>query len=131
MRFNISGTRANVQQIALSPAFDAVLARLHSAMSATDDAEHRLQTAITSSLQHIHRRLGAAVHSLSPAQLRANVRSARTRFESLGKAHDAAIATRLETAKQKLSLAAAALDAMATLRVLKRGDAIDEDPAAP
>src|SRR6266478_8210112 len=38
MRFKISGTRANVQPIALSPAFDAVLGRLHSAMSATDDA---------------------------------------------------------------------------------------------
>src|SRR5713226_8281816 len=90
IRFKISGARANVQQIALSPAFDAVLGRLHGAMSATDDAEHRLQTAITSKLQRIHRRLAAAAHSLSPAQLRANVMSARTRFESLSKAHDAA-----------------------------------------
>src|SRR5438067_1271140 len=49
IRFKISGTRANVQRMALSPAFDAVRGRLHSAMSATDDAEHRLQTAITSS----------------------------------------------------------------------------------
>src|SRR5438552_4635724 len=81
IRFKISGTRANVQQMALSPAFDAVRGRLHGAMSATDDAEHRLQTAITSKLQRIHRRLGAAAHSLSPAQLRANVMPARTRFE--------------------------------------------------
>jgi len=127
IRFRISGARANVQEMALSPAFDAVLGRLHNAMSATDDAEHRLQTAITSKLQRIHRRLGAAAHSLSPAQLRANVMSARTRFESLGKAHDAAIATRLEAAKQKLSLAAAALDAMSPLRVLERGYAIAQD----
>src|SRR5947207_7217282 len=82
IRFKISGARANVQEIALSPAFDAVRGRLHGAMSATDDAEHRLQTAITSKLQRIHRRLGAAAHSLSPAQLRANVMSARTRFRS-------------------------------------------------
>ena len=127
IRFKISGARANVQEIALSPAFDAVLGRLHGAMSATDDAEHRLQTAITRKLQRIHRRLGAAAHSLSPAQLRANVMSARTRFESLGRAHDAAIATRLETAKQKLSLAAGALDAMSPLRVLERGYAIAQD----
>ena len=123
----ISGARANVQKIALSPAFDAVLGRLHGAMSATDGAEHRLQTAITRKLQRIHRRLGAAAHSLSPAQLRANVMSARTRFESLSRAHDAAIATRLETAKQKLSLAAGALDAMSPLRVLERGYAIAQD----
>ena len=127
IRFKISGARANVQEMALSPAFDAVRGRLHNAMSASDDAEHKLQTAITSKLQRIHRRLSAAAHSLSPAQLRANVMSARTRFESLGKAHDAAIATRLESAKQKLSLAAAALDAMSPLRVLERGYAIAQD----
>src|SRR5256712_7820293 len=127
IRFKISGARAKVQEMALSPAFDAVLGRLHGAMSATDDAEHRLQTAITRKLQRIHRRLGAAAHSLSPAQLRANVMSARTRFESLGRARHAAIATRLETAKQKLSLAAAALDAMSPLRVLERGYAIAQD----
>src|SRR6266446_9579362 len=127
IRFKISGARANVQEMALSPAFDAVRGRLHGAMSAADDAEHRLQTAITSKLQRIHRRLGAAAHRLSPAQLRANVTSARTRFESLGKAHDAAIAARLETARERLGLAAASLDALSPLAVLQRGYAIAQD----
>jgi len=127
MQYRIAGSRTQVQELALSPAFDAVAARLHEAMAATGAAEHRLQTAITRSVQRAQRRLGAATHSLSPAQLRSAVLTARTRLESLNKARDAGVATRLETAKQQLGMAAAALDAMSPLRVLERGYAIAHD----
>ena len=127
IRYRISGSRTEVQELALSPAFDAVAARLHEAMGATDDAEHRLRTSITSLVQHAQRRFSAAAHSLSPAQLRSAVLAARARFESLNKARDAGIATRLETAKQQLGMAAAALDAMSPLKVLERGYAIAHD----
>jgi exodeoxyribonuclease VII large subunit len=127
IKFRITGARTQVQELALSPAFDAVSARLHSAMTTADDAEHRLQTAITGALQRAQRRLGAAAHSLSPAQLRSHVIAARTRFESLRKARDAGIANRLDTARQQFGLAAAALDAMSPLKVLERGYAIAQD----
>src|SRR6266851_4075173 len=63
MQFRIAGSRTQVQELALSPAFDAVAARLHDAMAATADTEHRLQTAITSLIQSAQRRVGAAAHS--------------------------------------------------------------------
>jgi len=127
IRYRISGSRTEVQELALSPAFDAVAARLHEAAAATDEAAHRLQTAITSMIQRAYRRFGAAAHSLSPAQLRSAVLTARARFESLNKARDAGMATRLETAKQQLAMAAGALDAMSPLKVLERGYAIAHD----
>ena len=127
MQFRIAGSRTQVQELALSPAFDAVAARLRVAMTATGDAEHHLQTAMTSLVQRAQRRVGAAAHSLSPAQLRSAALTAFTRLESLSKARDAGIATRLETAKQQLAMAAAALDAMSPLRVLERGYAIAHD----
>jgi exodeoxyribonuclease VII large subunit len=127
IRFRIAGSRTEVQELALSPAFDAVAARLRAAMTATDDAEHRLQIAITDVVQRAQRRFGAAAHSLSPAQLRSVVLAARARFETLKKARDAGIASRLETAKQQLGMAAAALDAMSPLKVLERGYAIAHD----
>jgi exodeoxyribonuclease VII large subunit len=127
IRYRISGSRTQVQELALSPAFDTVAARLHEASTATDEAEHRLQTAITSMIQRAQRRFGAAAHSLSPAQLRSAVLAARARFESLNKARDAGISTRLESAKQQLGMAAAALDAMSPLKVLERGYAIAHD----
>jgi exodeoxyribonuclease VII large subunit len=127
MQFRISDSRTQVQELALSPAFDAVTARLREAMAATGAAEHRLHTAITRFVQRAQRRMGAAAHSLSPVQLRSAALTARTRLESLSKARDAGIVTRLETARQELAMAAAALDAMSPLKVLERGYAIAHD----
>ena len=127
MQFRIADSRTQVQELALSPAFDAVAARLREAMTATGDAEHRLQTAITRFVQRAQRRMGAAAHSLSPVQLRSAALTARTRLESLSKARDAGIVTRMETSRQQLAMAAAALDAMSPLKVLERGYAIAHD----
>src|SRR6266567_2577930 len=112
IKFRIGGARAQLQQLALSPAFDEVNTRLRDAMSRADDAEHHLQRLIANALQRAQRRLGAASYSLSPAQLRAHVSAAQARFAALNQARDAGITTRLDLARQKFGLAAAALEAM-------------------
>jgi len=127
MRYRIAGARNEVHELALSPAFDAVTARVRSAANAIDAADYRMQTALTSELQHHHRQLTAAAHSLSPARLRSIASAARARFESLNKARDAGINNRLKTARQQLGVAAAALDAMSPLKVLERGYAIAQN----
>jgi len=127
IRYRIAGSRTEVQELALSPAFDAVTSRLREAMAARDEAQHRLQTAITSMIQRAQRRVGAATHSLSPVHLSSAVRAARTRFDSLNKERDAGVMARLEIAKQQLAMASGALDALSPLKVLERGYAIAHD----
>jgi exodeoxyribonuclease VII large subunit len=127
MRYRISGARNQLQELAHSPAFEAVTARLRSAANAIDAADYRMQAAITSELQTYHRQLTAAAHSLSPARLRSTASAARARFESANKTLDASIVNRLKAARQQFGIAAAALDAMSPLRVLERGYAIAQN----
>ncbi len=128
IRFRISAERSRVQQLAYSRGFDEVRGQLRTAMAATGDAEHRLQTSIAVALQSALRRLDAAAHALTPSHLRERTTTARARFDALCQARDAALTARMERAGQQFSLAAAALDAMSPLKVLERGYAIAQDP---
>ena len=129
MRHRIAGTRNQVQELALSNAFAAVTARLHDALTATSNAEYRLQSTMRGAIATAHRRLQAASRNISVPQLRSGLAASRARFESLNKSRDNAMANLLEAAQKKLGLAAAALDAMSPLRVLERGYAIAQDSA--
>lgn len=129
IQYRISGARNQVQELALSTAFDAVAGRLHNALSSIEGLEYRLQSVVNRSLQNAHRRVGVAAHSLSPIQLRSVAAAARSRFDSLTKSRDNAINSRIEVARQQLATAAAALDAMSPLKVLERGYAIAHDSA--
>lgn len=127
IQYRIAGARNQIHELAQATAFDAVATQLHEAIVRADSADHRLQISIKSSFVDIHRRVNAAVHSLSPLQLRAVVAAGQTRFDSLSRLRDNAITARLENAKQNFAKAVAALDAMSPLRVLERGYAIAQD----
>jgi exodeoxyribonuclease VII large subunit len=127
MRYRITSERSRVQHLTLSRGFEEVRARLQGATNAADGAEHRLQNAIAQAMQRTQRRLDLAAPALALAQLRARAGLARTRFEALAKARDAALASRIENSRKQFSLAAAALDAMSPLKVLERGYAIAQD----
>ncbi|MDX6611121.1 MAG: exodeoxyribonuclease large subunit [Blastocatellia bacterium] len=127
IHYRISDSRTRVQQLTMSTAFNEVRGRLHQAILTSDDAGHRLETLMTGMLQRAQRRMDAVAHRLSPAQLRAHVAANKGRFENAEKARDAAIVARMELARGRLGLAAAALDAMSPLAVLERGYAIAQD----
>jgi len=127
MQYRLSGARNQVQELALSSAFDAVAARVRNALTATSRAEYRLQATVRAAVEAAQRRLHAASRNVSVPQLRATLAASRARFQALNASRDNAMTAQMETAQQRLALAAAALDAMSPLRVLERGYAIAHD----
>lgn len=124
MRYQIAGARNQVQELALSPAFDAVTAQVRDAAAAVEAADYRLQGALNSRLQNYQHQLSAASHSLSPLRLRSMADAAGARLATITQAQGTAMKTHLKAAQERLGIAAAALDAMSPLKVLERGYAI-------
>ncbi|MFN2577986.1 MAG: exodeoxyribonuclease VII large subunit [Pyrinomonadaceae bacterium] len=127
IQYRIAGARNEVQELALSNAFDAVNGRVRDALTTAGAAEYRLQAALREGLRVAHHRWAEANRGVSPMQLRSVLAAARSRFGSLKKGHEAAITARIENAKRHLALSASSLDAMSPLRVLERGYAIAHD----
>ena len=127
IQYRIAGARNEVQELALSNAFDAVAGRVRDALTTAGAAEYRLQAALREALQAAHHRLGDASRGVSPMQLRSVLATARERFGSLKKSHEAAMTARIDNAKRQLALRASSLDAMSPLKVLERGYAIAHD----
>jgi len=127
IQYRIAGARNEVQELALSNAFDAVAGRVRDALTTAGAAEYRLQASLREALQAAHHRLGDANRGVSPRQLRSVLTAARERFGSLRKSHEAAMMARIDNAKRQLALRASSLDAMSPLKVLERGYAIAHD----
>jgi len=109
MQFRIADSRTQVQELALSPAFDAVagaFARSHddnrSCRTSFANCDHPLCSARAT-------QNGRGRRTAVTGQLRSAALTARTRLESLSKARDAGIVSRLETARQQVAMAAAGL----------------------
>jgi len=127
MRYKIINARTQVQEHAMSQVFGEVRGKLREARRDTDRAHQELQSLMMLAFQSAQRRADAVLHRLTPAELREPVAKARARFESAYTGCNAASAARMEQAKQRLGLAAAALDALSPLAVLERGYAIAQD----
>ena len=104
MRYRIAGARNEVQELALSNAFDAVAGRVRDALTTAGAAEYRLQAALREALQAAHHRLGDASRGVSPRQLRSVLTAARERFGSLNKSHEAAMTVSGEHRRDKSPL---------------------------
>jgi exodeoxyribonuclease VII large subunit len=126
-RYRIVDARARVQEQAFSQAFDEVKTRLRDAHINTNSATHQLQTLMRQTLRHAQMRASSVVQKISPERLQTGAANARARFEATSAACNAAIDMRLQSGRERLGLAAASLDAMSPLAVLKRGYAIAQD----
>ena len=127
IQYHIAGARNQVQQLALSAAFDAVAGRVRNALTTAAGAEYRLQAALRDSLRNAQNRLSAATRSVSPETFRSRLVAARERLNALRQNHDASMVARLDVSNRQFAVATASLDALSPLRVLSRGYAIAQD----
>ena len=127
IQYKIVNARTRVQENALSQVFDEVRRKLQHARRDTDRASHGLESLITGSLLTAQRRANDVFSRLSPSELRERVSQSRVRLDSAYAACNTATIFRLDEARQRLGLAAAALDALSPLAVLERGYAIARD----
>ncbi|HZE64679.1 MAG TPA: exodeoxyribonuclease VII large subunit [Pyrinomonadaceae bacterium] len=124
IRYRIVNARTRVQTQALSHAFDEVRARLREANAAMTFAGHRLQILTQESLHVATARAGQLSRRLSPAELRGRLANARNRFEFVASGSQLAVEKHMDHAQKRFALAAASLDALSPLGVLRRGYAI-------
>ncbi len=124
IRYRIVNARTRVQTQALSHAFDEVRARLREANAAMTIAGHRLQILTQESLHVAAARAGELSRRLSPAELSGRLANARNRFELVASGSQLAVEKQMDDAQKRFALAAASLDALSPLGVLRRGYAI-------
>ncbi len=127
MRFKIVKARTRVQEQTLSKVFGEVRARLREAEAQTSSAQLRMERQISSVVRNAHLRADPLSRSLAPAELHARLAEARRRFEAAQNTSRLAMAKRMESATQSLGVAAASLEALSPLAVLKRGYAIAQN----
>jgi exodeoxyribonuclease VII large subunit len=127
MSYKIAVARNQVQEHALSQVFGEVRAKLRAAHERADWAVHHLQLGTERTINTFRGRMDVAFKQLSPARLDRRLSQARFHYSTAEAANRTAINTKLEANRRRLALAAASLDALSPLAVLKRGYAIAED----
>src|SRR4051812_10030710 len=127
VRAHVTAARLRVQEAAMSPAFDEVRDKLNDAVKSVDGAAHRLETLLVRATHGLRRRADAVGRRLSPARLSARLSAAQAKFDVLCAARDRAASARLDEARARLAVAAASLDALSPLAVLRRGYALAQD----
>ncbi|HLL76144.1 MAG TPA: exodeoxyribonuclease VII large subunit [Pyrinomonadaceae bacterium] len=126
-RYRLMDERGRLQEAAMSAGFDDVRARLGEASRRAADVAHRLERSIERAREHARKRLERAACRLTPARTAARASEARVQLAVARAALDAAVSSRLDAESARLGVAAASLDALSPLAVLRRGYALAED----
>lgn len=125
--YQIVSRRALVQEAAMSQGFDEVQRRLRENRNSLERATATLEKTISRRAEIFRKRADSLARRLTPASLSARAARDGVRLAVLKSSLDAAARSRLEEARARLQVAAASLDALSPLAVLKRGYSITHD----
>jgi exodeoxyribonuclease VII large subunit len=127
VRYRLMDERGRLQEAAMSAGFDDVRARLADASRRAGEASHRLERTIERARERARKRLERAACRLTPVRTAARASEARVQLAVARAALDAAASSRWDGERARLGVAAASLDALSPLAVLRRGYALAED----
>jgi exodeoxyribonuclease VII large subunit len=127
LNHRIAAERAHVRELTFARGFDEVRTKLRTAVNTADECQDRLQNGMARIFQNTFRRFDAAARLLSPSELRNRTVTRQTRLDTVVRAQEAAVLSRIEKARHQFGFSVAALEAMSPLKVLQRGYAIAHD----
>jgi len=127
INFELVTARNRLQEQAMSQVFSEVQARFRNARMEARTATHQLQILINQTLRRAHEQADELAGNLSPVQLHKRLATARARFDLAESSCRGSMESRLQSARERLGLTAASLDALSPLAVLQRGYAIAQD----
>ena len=127
VRYRLVDERGRLQEAAMSAGFDDVRARLAETSRRATEAAHLLERSIERARARARKRFEGAACRLTPARTAARSAEARVQLAVARAALDAAATSRLDAEGARLGVAAASLDALSPLAVLRRGYALAED----
>lgn len=125
--YKILQSRADLQELALSPVFVEFPQAIKDWRYETEDFEARLRTAFAEKLKTATKRLEKISSQLSPVRLASKVAENQKRLALLKQRSAAAVRKTVDAKDESLKIEMASLDALSPLAVLKRGFALAEN----
>ena len=125
--FTIADFASDLRAATPSAAAEIVAAREDQICSALEHLGRQLVRLTRFQVVNLRTRVQEQALSHAFDEVKSQLNSARTRFNSASSACDAAMESKLQEGRERLALAAASLDALSPLGVLQRGYAIAQD----
>ncbi|MEP6904116.1 MAG: exodeoxyribonuclease VII large subunit [Actinomycetota bacterium] len=124
--YKLLQSRADLQELALSPVFTHFPQKIKDWRAETEDFSKQIQDALTRKLRRAENRLDSVKSRLSPLKLAAELNHKKTRLAILRERQNSAVKKLIDAKDENLKIEMASLDALSPLSVLKRGYSITE-----